>query len=49
MTKEWIRLNYEQDWDCEHIYYTVTEEGKMIKYDLNTEQTIEYYIDRVEH
>lgn len=49
MTKEWIINNLEQDWDDENIYFEVTIDGKIKKYDLITDQTFEYSIERVEN
>lgn len=49
MTREWIVENWECDWDNENMYFIVTEEGKIIKYDLSTDKTFEYSIERVEN
>ena len=49
MSKEWIISNLEQDWDNENIYFEVTVDGKIRKYDISTNQTYEYEMERVEH
>jgi hypothetical protein len=47
--KEWIKANYEKDWDDDNLYFTVTPDGKIIKYDLLSGARYEYYIERVTH
>lgn len=49
MNKEWIKNNLEQDWDNENMYFEVTADGRIRKYDIQNEQVYEYDIDRVAH
>lgn len=49
ITKEWVMKYWESDWDDDNLYFTVSESGKIRKYDITTNQIFEYYIDRVEH
>jgi hypothetical protein len=49
MTIEWIKSHLEEDWDCDNMYFEVTPEGKIIKYDLTSNLTYEYDIARVEN
>lgn len=47
--KTYVILNFEEDWDYPHIYFHITEDGIMVKYNILTDEVIEYKIDRVVH
>lgn len=49
MNKEWIMSNWESDWDDENIYFKVTKDGEIIKYDIRTDTLYKYNINRVTH
>lgn len=49
MNKEWIISNWELDWDNEDVYFKVTKDGDMIKYDISTNTVYKYKIDQVAH
>lgn len=36
MSKEYIVNHWEQDWDYEHIYYNVGDDGLFVKFDVET-------------
>lgn len=40
----WIIENLEQDWDDDDLYYEVTEDGKIKKYNIRTGTIYEYFI-----
>lgn len=43
-SKEWIIDNLEQDWDNDNMYYEVSENGLMRKYDIENNMVFEYQI-----
>ena len=42
-----VMLNWEQDWDVPTSYFNVTEDGKIIKYDILTDTLYEYELSKV--
>ncbi|GIN22639.1 hypothetical protein [Siminovitchia fordii] len=42
MTKKWLMENWEQDWDQENIYYTVSQEGKIVVCNIETMDVVEF-------
>jgi hypothetical protein len=49
MSKEEIMEMYEEDWDDPNMYFNVTEDGKIQKYDVENDLFFEYEIERVAH
>jgi hypothetical protein len=49
MSREWITVNWEQDWDNEHMYYRIRRDGMLIKVDLETGDIFKYRVGEVAH
>ncbi|WP_165786747.1 hypothetical protein [Heyndrickxia camelliae] len=49
MNKEYIITHYEQDWDDDNIYYSVREDGLIVKVNVETGDRMEYFMERVVH
>lgn len=49
MNESYIILNWEQDWDEWYIFFNVTEDGKIVKYNILTDEIYEYEMERVVH
>ncbi len=49
MCKEFIIANLEEDWDMEGVYFEVTEEGMIRKYDVINDLVFEYAIQEAAH
>lgn len=45
--KAYVMLNWEMDWDQDTVYFHVTEDGKIVKYDILTDTLYEYHMERV--
>lgn len=48
MNKEWIVNNWEQDWDYDHLYFIITKDGVIKRYDIKKDKLveIEYPVDK---
>jgi hypothetical protein len=42
-------LNFEQDWDDPYVYIHISEKGLIVKYNILTEELIEYQMGGVVH
>lgn len=49
MSKEWIMNTWEQDWDCDHMYYRIRRDGMLVKVDLETGDIFKYRVEEVVH